>query len=166
MKKQDRYLIRPIGTAEDYKAALAFVAPYFDNEPGEGSDAGAHLEAMVRLIDAYVAKHYPISPPDPIQAVLFRREQQAFKPKDLEPMIGQRNRVYEVLNRKCNLTMAMVWRVHTGLGYRLRVRFVSRVERPLHTTGYPRRGAAPNLRKKSASDLPTCFDGSGQRGIE
>ena len=116
MKNQDRYLIRPIRTAEDYKAALVLVAPYFDNEPEEGSDAGAHLEAMLRLIDAYEAKHYPISPPDPIEAILFRREQQAFKPKDLEPMIGQRNRVYEVLNRKRKLTMAMVWRLHTGLG--------------------------------------------------
>ena len=119
MKNQDRYLIRPIRpirTAEDYKVALALVAPYFDNEPEEGSDAGAHFEAMVTLIEAYEAKHYPISPPDPIEAILFRMEQPGLNPKDLEPMIGQRNRVYEVLNRKRQLTMAMVWRLHTGLG--------------------------------------------------
>ena len=116
MKNQDRYLIRPIRTAEDYKAALALVAPYFDNEPEIDSDAGAHFEAMVTLIEAYEAKHYPISPPDPIEAILFRMEHQGLKPKDLEPMIGQRNRVYEVLNRKRKLTMAMVWRLHTGLG--------------------------------------------------
>lgn len=116
MKNQDRYLIRPIRTAEDYKAALALVAPYFDNEPEIDSDAGAHFEAMVTLIEAHEAKHYPISPPDPIEAILFRMEQQGLKPKDLEPMIGQRNWVYEVLNRKRKLTMAMVWRLHTGLG--------------------------------------------------
>lgn len=116
MKNQDRYLIRPIRTAEDYKAALALVAPYFDNEPEIDSDAGAHFEAMVTLIEGYEAKHYPISPPDPIEAILFRMEQQGLKPKDLEPMIGKRNRVYEVLNRKRKLTMAMVWRLHTGLG--------------------------------------------------
>ena len=108
--------INPIRTAEDYKAALALVAPYFDNEPELDSDAGAHFEAMVTLIEAYEAKHYPITPPDPIEAILFRMEQQGLKPKDLEPMIGQRNRVYEVLNRKRKLTMAMVWRLHTGLG--------------------------------------------------
>ena len=108
--------IKPIRTAEDYKAALALVAPYFDNEPEIDSDAGAYFEAMVTLIEAYEAKHYPISPPDPIEAILFRMEQQGLKPKDLEPMIGQRNRVYEVLNRKRKLTMAMVWRLHTGLG--------------------------------------------------
>ena len=108
--------IKPIRTHEDYKAALALVAPYFDNEPEVDSDAGAHFEAVVTLIEAYEAKHYPISPPNPIEAILFRMEQQGLKPKDLEPMIGQRNRVYEVLNGKRKLTMAMVWRLHIGLG--------------------------------------------------
>jgi HTH-type transcriptional regulator/antitoxin HigA len=119
MKKQAAKTIapiKPIRTAEDYKAALALVAPYFDNEPEIDSDAGAHFEAMVTLIEAYEAKHYPITPPDPIEAILFRMEQQGLKPKDLEPMIGQLNRVYEVLNGKRKLTMAMVWRLHTGLG--------------------------------------------------
>ena len=116
MKKPDRYPIRPIRTDADYRAALALVEPYFDNEPEIDSDAGAHFEAMVTLIEAYEAKHYPMSPPDPIDAILFRMEQQGLKPKDLEPMIGQRNRVYEVLNGKRKLTMAMVWRLHIGLG--------------------------------------------------
>ena len=115
MKKLDRYPIRPIRTDADYRAALALVAPYFDNEPEIDSDAGAHFEAMLTLIEAYEAKHYPMSPPDPIEAILFRMEQ-GLKPKDLEPMIGQRNRVYEVLNRKRKLTLAMVWRLHIGLG--------------------------------------------------
>ncbi len=116
MKKYDSYPIRPIRTDADYRAALALVAPYFDNEPEVESDAGAHFEAMLTLIQAYEAKHYPMSPPDPIEAILFRMEQQGLKPKDLEPMIGQRNRVYEVLNRKRKLTLAMVWRLHVGLG--------------------------------------------------
>ena len=116
MKKPDRYPIRPIRTDADYRAALALVAPYFDKEPEIDSDAGAHFEAMLALIEAYEARHYPMSPPDPIDAILFRMEQQGLKPKDLEPMIGQMNRVYEVLNRKRKLTMAMVWRLHIGLG--------------------------------------------------
>ena len=118
MKKPDRYPIRPIRTDADYRAALALVALYFDNEPEIDSDAGAHFEAMLALIEAYEARHYPMSPPDPIDAILFRMEQQGLKPKDLEPMIGQMNRVYEVLNRKRKrkLTMAMVWRLHIGLG--------------------------------------------------
>ena len=96
MKKQATKTIasiNPIRTVEDYKAALALVAPYFDNEPEIDSDAGAHFEAMVTLIEAYESKHYPISPPHPIEAILFRMEQQGVKPKDLEPMICQSNRV-------------------------------------------------------------------------
>ena len=116
MKKQERYPLHPIRTEADYRAALALAGPYFENEPDVDSDAGAHFEALLTLIEAYEAKHYPMSPPDPIEAILFRMEQQGLKPKDLEPMIGQRNRVYEVLNRKRKLTMAMVWRLHTGLG--------------------------------------------------
>jgi HTH-type transcriptional regulator/antitoxin HigA len=114
--RKPAYLIHPIRTESDYRAALALIAPYFENEPEPDSDAGAHFEAMVTLIEAYEAKHYPIAPPDPLEAIKFRMEQQGLKPKDLEPMIGQLNRVYEVLNGKRKLTMAMVWRLHTGLG--------------------------------------------------
>ena len=119
MKKQDTYAIRPIHpirTEADYQAALQLVAPYFDDEPEPDSDAGAHFEAMVTLIEGYEAKHYPIDPPDPLDAIKFRMEQQGLKPKDLEPMIRRRNRVYEVLNGKRKLTMTMVWKLHTGLG--------------------------------------------------
>ena len=114
--KKNAYLLRPIRTEADYQTALRLVAPYFDNEPELETDAGAHFEAMVTLIEAYEAKHYPIDPPDPLDAIKFRMEQQGLKPKDLEPMIGQRNRVYEVLNGKRKLTLAMVWKLHMGLG--------------------------------------------------
>ena len=114
--RKNAYPIQPIRTEADYEAALKLVAPYIDNEPEPDSDAGAHFEAMVTLIEAYEAKHYPIAPPDPVQAIKFRMEQQGLTPADLVPMIGQRNRVYEVLNGKRKLTMAMVWKLHTGLG--------------------------------------------------
>ena len=114
--RKNAYPIQPIRTEADYEAALKLVAPYFDNEPELDSDAGAHFEAMVTLIEAYEAKHYPIAPLDPVQAIKFRMEQQGLTPADLVPMIGQRNRVYEVLNGKRKLTMAMVWKLHTGLG--------------------------------------------------
>jgi HTH-type transcriptional regulator/antitoxin HigA len=114
--KKNAYPIRPIRTEADYQAALQLVAPYFDSEPEPDSDAGAHFEAMVTLIEAYEAKHYPIDPPDPVDAIKFRMEQQGLKPKDLEPMIGRRSRVYEVLNGKRRLTLAMVWKLHIGLG--------------------------------------------------
>lgn len=114
--KKNAYPIQPIRTEANYQQALKLVAPYFDNEPEPDSDAGAYFEAMVTLIEAYEAKHYLIAPPDPVQAIKFRMEQQGLTPADLVPMIGQRNRVYEVLNGKRKLTMAMVWKLHTGLG--------------------------------------------------
>ena len=114
--RKNAYPIQPIRTEADYQSALKLVAPYFDAEPELDSDAGAHFEALLTLIEAYEAKHYPIAPPDPVQAIKFRMEQQGLTPADLVPMIGQRNRVYEVLNGKRKLTMAMVWKLHTGLG--------------------------------------------------
>ena len=69
MKKLDRYAIRPIRTETNYRAALALVAPYFDNKPEIDSDAGAYFKAMVTLIEAYEARHYPMSPPDPIETI-------------------------------------------------------------------------------------------------
>ena len=114
--KADAYVIHAIRTPADYRAALALVSPYFDKEPEINSAAGAHFEALITLIESYEAKHFPIDPPDPIDAIKFRMEQQGLKPKDLEPMIGQLNRVYEVLNGKRPLSMAMVRKLHVGLG--------------------------------------------------
>jgi HTH-type transcriptional regulator/antitoxin HigA len=114
--KADAYAIHAIRTPADYRAALALVSPYFNKEPEINSAAGAHFEALITLIESYEAKHFPIDPPDPIDAIKFRMEQQGLKPKDLEPMIGQLNRVYEVLNGKRPLSMAMVRKLHVGLG--------------------------------------------------
>jgi HTH-type transcriptional regulator / antitoxin HigA len=95
---------------------LKQVEPYFDNEPEPESEAGAHFEALITLIAAHEAKHYPTDPPDAVEAIKFRMEQQGLTPRDLEPMIGSRGRVSEVLNHKRPLSMAMVWRLHQGLG--------------------------------------------------
>ena len=74
------------------------------------------FDILVTLIQAYEEKHYPMLPPDPIDAIKFRMEQSGLVIKDLEPMIGRSNRVYEVLNRKRALTLPMIRRLHKGLG--------------------------------------------------
>ena len=71
---------------------------------------------LLMLIEAYEAKHYLIAPPDPIEAIKFRMEQAGLTPKDLQPMIGGLNRVYEILNRKRPLTLKMIWKLHSMLG--------------------------------------------------
>jgi HTH-type transcriptional regulator / antitoxin HigA len=111
-----KYLIQPIRNQADYDAVLALVEPYFDSEPAADSEAGAHFEALVALIEAYEAKHFPIVPPDPIDAIKFHMEQRGMSTRDLQTMIGTRSRVHEILNRKRPLSLAMVRRLHAGLG--------------------------------------------------
>jgi HTH-type transcriptional regulator / antitoxin HigA len=74
------------------------------------------LDVMSTLVAAYEARHIPVEPADPIEAIKFRMDQQGLAPRDLQPMIGRLNRVYEVLSRRRPLTMAMAWRLHTQLG--------------------------------------------------
>ena len=84
--------------------------------PRRGTALGNELEILGTLVQAYEAEHYPIDLPDPIEAIKFRMEQQGLKAKDLQPMLGGVNRVYEVLNRKRPLSLPMVRRLHAGLG--------------------------------------------------
>lgn len=110
--------LQPIRSEDDYRAALKQVEQFFDaaQEPDPDSEEGAFFEALMTLVEAYERKHYPISPPDPIEAIKFRMEQNGISIKDLEPIIGKSNRVYEVLNRKRPLTLAMIRRLHSALG--------------------------------------------------
>lgn len=106
--------LKPIRTRKDYEAALAEVERLWGAK--SGTPKGDRLDILATLIEAYEAKHYPMDPPDPIQAILFRMEQQGLSRKDLEPMIGARNRVAEVLNRKRGLSIEMIRQLHKKLG--------------------------------------------------
>lgn len=109
-------LIQPIHTRADYKAARKAIAALIDADPQRGTPEADRLEVLGALVEAYEARRYPLELPDPIEAIKFRMEQQGLKPKDLQPMIGGLNRVYEVLSRKRPLSLAMVRRLHAGLG--------------------------------------------------
>lgn len=106
--------LKPIRTKKDYEAALAEVERLWGAK--SGTPKGDRLDVLATLIEAYEAKHYPMDPPDPIEAILFRMEQQGLTRKDLEPMIGARNRVAEVLNRKRSLSIEMIRQLHSRLG--------------------------------------------------
>ncbi len=71
---------------------------------------------LVTLVEAYERKHYAIELPDPVEAIKFAMEQRGLSVKDLVPMIGAPNRIYEVLNRKRPLSLKMIWRLHKSLG--------------------------------------------------
>ena len=108
--------ISPIRTKQDYRAALREVSRLMDLDPDIGTPNGDKLDVLATLVQAYEATHYPIAAPDPIEAIKFRLEQSGLGVKDLQPMIGQSNRVYEILNKKRNLTLQMIRKLHYGLG--------------------------------------------------
>lgn len=106
--------LKPIRTEADYEAALAEVERLWGAK--SGTPEGDRLDVLATLIDAYEAKHYPMDPPDPVEAIRFRMEQQGLTRKDLEPMIGPRNRVADVMNRKRGLSIEMIRQLHERLG--------------------------------------------------
>jgi HTH-type transcriptional regulator / antitoxin HigA len=106
--------LKPIRTKADYEKALSDVEGLWGAK--SGTPKGDRLDVLATLIDAYEAEHYPMEPPDPIEAIKFRMEQQGLSRKDLEPLIGTRTRVAEVLNRKRSLSIGMIRRLHDRLG--------------------------------------------------
>ncbi|MGC6232687.1 transcriptional regulator [Hafnia paralvei] len=108
--------IRPIRNEQDYKAALKEVSLLFENPPEPNTPEGEQFEVMLTLIESYESKHFPVEFPDPVEAIKFRMEQSGLTVRDLTAAIGHPNRVYEVLNRKRNLTLPMIRRLHSLFG--------------------------------------------------
>ena len=106
--------VRPIRTEADYEAALEDGAALWGS--ATGTSEGDRLDVLATLIDAYEARHHPMDPPDPIEAIKFRMEQQGMTRKDLEDVIGTRTRIAEVLNRKRSLSITMIRRLHDRFG--------------------------------------------------
>lgn len=106
--------VRPIRTENDHEAAIQRIGELISAAPG--SPEADELDLLATLVDAYESKHYPMDAPDPIAAIEFRMEQLGLTRKDLEPLIGSRARVSEVLNRKRRLTLEMIRKLKTGLG--------------------------------------------------
>lgn len=105
--------LRPLRSEKDYEAALAEVERLWGAKAG--TPKGDRLDILGTLIEAYEAKHYPMDPPDPIEAIKFRMEQQGLTRKDLERVLGSRTRVSEVLNRKRGLSIDMIRKLHDKL---------------------------------------------------
>jgi HTH-type transcriptional regulator / antitoxin HigA len=106
--------VKPIKTEEDYRATLHEVESLMSAAPS--SPEGERLDVLVTLIEAYERRHFPLDLPDPVEAVKFVMDQRGLTVKDLEPMIGHSNRVYEILSHKRPLTLKMIRNLHTRLG--------------------------------------------------
>ena len=106
--------VKPIRTEADYENALAEIARLWGAKVN--TPEGDRLDVLATLADAYESERDPMDPPDPIEAIKFRMEQEGLTRRDLESIIGSRTRIAEVLNRKRGLSIAMIRRLNARLG--------------------------------------------------
>ena len=106
--------IRPIKTKSDHRAALKEIERLMEAKPG--TPAGDRLDVLTTLVERFESQHEPIDPPNPIDALLYHMESRGLTRRDLEPLIGSRARVAEVLNRRRGLSINMIRKLHEKLG--------------------------------------------------
>jgi HTH-type transcriptional regulator/antitoxin HigA len=111
--------IRVIKTAEQYEVACSriYELMHQTEEPVEpDSPAGEEIELLAILIEKYERVHFPVAPPDPIAAILFRMDQMNLRQKDLASYFGGKTKISEVLNRKRPLSLRTITLLHENLG--------------------------------------------------
>jgi HTH-type transcriptional regulator/antitoxin HigA len=147
--------VRPIRTEADHRAALAEIAALMDAKMG--TPEGDRLDVLATLVEAYEAAHIQIEAPDPVAAIRFMMEQKQLRRRDLEPAIGSRARVAEVLNRRRGLTLPMIRRLSRLLDIPADVLIqpyktsgsMQGQHRPAGAAGKPRSGS-PRMKRASA----------------
>lgn len=120
--------IKPIKNERDYRRALKEIDRLMNAKAK--TPAGDRLDVLVTLVEVWEGKHHPIELPDPIEAIRFAMEQRGLSRRDLEPYIGSRARVAEVLNHKRSLTLPMIRKLHSALGIPADVLIRDNVLRP------------------------------------
>jgi HTH-type transcriptional regulator/antitoxin HigA len=108
------FIIEPVVDEKSHRKALRQIEQLWDAAPGSAQEH--HLDALATLVDAYERRTVPILPPDPVDAITIRMEALGLSRRDLEPHIGSRARVSEVLTRKRALTLTMIRKLHQNLG--------------------------------------------------
>ena len=111
--------LKPIRSKGDYEVAMAEIERLWGAR--SGTPEGDRIDILATLVDAYENEHYPMDPPDPIEAIKFRMEQRGLTRKDLADILGSRTRVAEVLNRRRGLSINMIRRLHEKLGISVEV---------------------------------------------
>src|SRR6185295_292785 len=106
--------IAPIKSQRDYRRVLKEIEGLMNAR--RNTPQGDRLDVLVTLVEAWERKHYRFDLPDPVEAIKYHMAQNGLQPRDLVPFIGNRNRVHEVLNRRRELTLNMIRKLHEGLG--------------------------------------------------
>lgn len=106
--------IKPVKTKKDYEAALKRIDTLMDAK--KNTTEADELDVLAMLVEAYEEKNFPIDDPDPVEAIKHRMEALGMDRKDLEPILGSRSRVSEILNRKRKLSIDMIRNLHEQMG--------------------------------------------------
>jgi len=109
-------MIRPLRSEADYDAALEEIERYFESEPKPGTPEADRFDLLALVIEDYEKKHWPIQPPDPIDAIRYGMEIGGHSQADLGRLLGSRQRASDILARKRRLTMKMAWKLHCDWG--------------------------------------------------
>jgi HTH-type transcriptional regulator/antitoxin HigA len=109
-------VIRPLHSEADYDAALEEIERYFENEPKAGTPEADRFDLLALIVEDYERKHWPIEPPDTIDAIRYRMEIGGYTQADLGRLLGSRQRASDILTRKRPLTMRMAWKLHREWG--------------------------------------------------
>ena len=126
-----------IKTQDQHKQALQQLLMLIDKNPTDGSHESDEIELLALLIENYEAKNFPIDPPDPIEAIKFRMEQQGLKQKDLTPYFGSASKVTEVLNGTRQLSINMIRKLNAGLGISANILIKKPIVIPLYQDSCP-----------------------------
>jgi HTH-type transcriptional regulator / antitoxin HigA len=111
-----RKMIRMLRSEADYEAALDEIEVYFEREPRPGTAEADRFDLLALVIEDYEKKHWPVDPPDPVDAIRFSMEMSGHTQSDLGRLLGSRQRASDVLSRKRPLTMRMAWTLHREWG--------------------------------------------------
>jgi HTH-type transcriptional regulator/antitoxin HigA len=109
-------MIRPLRSEVDYETALTEIERYFGNEPKLGTAEADRFDLLALIIEDYEKKHWPIDPPDPVEAIQYRMEAGGYSQSDLGRLLGSRQRASDILSRRRKLTMKMAWKLHRDWG--------------------------------------------------
>jgi HTH-type transcriptional regulator/antitoxin HigA len=109
-------VIRPLRTETDYEAAVDEIERYFESEPKPGTPEADRFDLLALIIEDYERKHWPIDPPDVIDAIRYRMETGGYTQADLGRLLGSRQRASDILSKKRPITMRMAWKLHHEWG--------------------------------------------------
>lgn len=109
-------LVRPLRSEANYEAALDEIERYFENEPKKGTAEADRFDLLALVIEDYERRHWPVDPPDPVEAIRFGMTAGGRTQADLGRLLGSRQRASDILGRRRPLTMKMAWRLHREWG--------------------------------------------------